>query len=688
MLIIPKSMKRIEVSNKFNVQRIVMTGAVVLLLFNLACLIWYLFFGYQAFIHSDSAVKVLLAKEIFDSGQIFPDAWNYVNGDLFVVFGHLFIVPLLYWIQPGFTAHALAGVGTTFFILLSVWLLLREIGVSRLGSIILVSLVTSGFSGFMIENLYGQVSYGLVICIANFLLYFCIRYLKSANNRGRWPLLAVFLLTVVAIWSNPLRGGVVYIVPLIGALFFTLYSDESQVNRPKYILLLLILIISFFVGAYFHRTVLTSVNNIQGASAARWLSYEQMQQNFSHLMKGIFAILGGSVKAGNSITSIAGIYEAIRLCASLVLIFLMPISLSRLIQNGDFPKKIVAIFGFIALGITIFIQVFTTVPDMNDPVQSSRYLVPSLFLISLLVFIIPFSSAGYENNHILRFMVYGLVIVNIGSAYPNFFRSNLSGDILAQPGQVSDSRKEIIKFLISNDLHYGYAAYWSAGVNSVLSDGDVLIRQVSIEQGIPMPMRHLSSNSWFKAEAWSGKTFLMLTSEESTRVNWVKMRELGVEVDKVLNAFGFKIYVFKSNIASVLPGWDRSFSHGVLYKANSDSLRQVGQFNPDVAGGAVISEIGEVGALHYGPYVSVDPGKYTVVFDVEAHPRDNGKSVRLDVVAQGGAVVFSENSFREISAPIEMEVFVKKTSVLEFRVFSLGNSRVVFRSIRMQHISD
>ena len=91
--------------------------ALLFLACNLLLLCWYLFVGYKAGFHSDSAVKVLLAREIVETGQYFPHDWNYVNGDLFVLFGHTFIIPLLAFIPAGYLSHAISGLISAVLIL-------------------------------------------------------------------------------------------------------------------------------------------------------------------------------------------------------------------------------------------------------------------------------------------------------------------------------------------------------------------------------------------------------------------------------------------------------------------------------------------------------------------------------------------------------------------------------------------
>src|SRR5450755_306518 len=100
---------------------------------NLSMLSFYEAITYRIFFHSDAAAINLISEEIVRSGQFFPHDWNYVNADLFVIFGHLFIIPFIPFVRNGFGLHAVAGVASTFIIIASVWLLLARISVSRTG---------------------------------------------------------------------------------------------------------------------------------------------------------------------------------------------------------------------------------------------------------------------------------------------------------------------------------------------------------------------------------------------------------------------------------------------------------------------------------------------------------------------------------------------------------------------------
>ena len=83
---------------------------IALLLINISLVFYYIFVNYKAYFHSDSAAKNLIAQEIFETGQYFPSDWYYINGDLWVLSGHTYIVPMLSFFSNSYSLHAVSGV--------------------------------------------------------------------------------------------------------------------------------------------------------------------------------------------------------------------------------------------------------------------------------------------------------------------------------------------------------------------------------------------------------------------------------------------------------------------------------------------------------------------------------------------------------------------------------------------------
>jgi hypothetical protein len=650
---------------------------------NFILLIWYLFIGYKGFFHSDSAAKVLIAREIYDSGNFFPSAWNYVNGDLFIIFGHLFIIPLLAIMPANYTTHAISGLFFSSLILYGVWITSKIADISSWRRIGIVAIVAAGLSGFMAEQLYGQVSYGSIFLISLFTIYFAIKYVSS-DHGGKKYLILIGAAIFLAFWASPKRALVSYAFPLLFSILWLMYTT----NRPKKNLynLLSSLLIGIVAGAIANKFTMMQVTNVQGASNGIWLPYELITRNIGLTFKGIYAQLGGLAMENQPIFSIHGLYGGVRLIAATLFIAAVPIAIYKVINGQSEKLKFFGLYAGFSIAITLFFQLTTSIPDMSDPIQSSRYLVPGVMLCLLLVLMAPI-----EWN--LKPPLYGISVTFIAfmfltAGYLTYKFSGLSSQTLAQPGQINKDRTELIDFLNEKKLRYGYASYWNANTISVLSDELIRIRPVVMQNGLPAPMKHLSSNSWYQPSAWNGETFLLLTNKEAEQFNLNHSIKIGLPI-KITHSFkDFKIFVFEQNIANQLTNWDTKFLKQKSFPASALSLSQTGKLTSDGhAPSMLIAEPGDVGALHFGPYITMDPGKYLVTFDVLADYHKNG-SVRLDVAAAPDQKIFGELLLNQSEKPQQIKVELDTQRIMEFRVWALGNSNIKFKNVTVERVTD
>jgi hypothetical protein len=674
-----------RLSNAFYLKNGTRLLVIGLLITNIASMMWYVFYGYQASFHSDSAAKVLIAREIVETGLYFPRDWNYVNGDLFVLFGHTFIIPLLSFLPAGFLVHAVSGLVSAALILSGVWFLTGLFKIEAIKRTVIVAILASGISVFMAENLYGQVSYGSVFYFSCYILYFSWEFLRSSARRKTHFGLGLFLVILLAFWSNPQRAAVSYALPLLATVsYYTLnhaivgtYSNREVRNGLQLLALILLAIVA---GGVFHIITLSDVNNMAGTGQARWLSYEEMTRNAAFSLKGFLAIFGGLPSAGSGVVGMKGVYEAIRITSTIALLALIPYSLRKSLQQKLGGAWFVASFAIVAVLLVLFVQILTTVPDMIDPVASSRYLVPSLLLLFIVVLA---NSHKFAEMPLLALASFSMVTVFITSSYPAFIGSNLAPgmgrwSMVQQPHPLQD----LSGFLQKNGLRYGYASYWNAGVLSVLSDEHVLVRQIVIDRGLPMPMRHLSSNRWYHPSTWQGETFLLLTTQEAEAIKWEQMEHNRAKPLREIQFGPFRIFVFAQNLADYLPAWDRRYASIMRFGATTESMHHIGKIHGDYenSGGALVAEKGEIGALHFGPFIDVEPGSYTVSFDVAVESSTNA-SARLDIAAAPKQKLLAEAVLTDNNSTRQLTFTLDKLTTLEFRVWSLGNSRVVFRGV-------
>jgi len=681
---------------------------VLLLFINIVLVAYYIGHEYQAYFHSDAAVKNLLAREIYKSHTYFPSDWNYVNGDLWVLFGQTYIFPLLPFFKNDFRLHAFSGFISAILILCGTYLVAGIATRSFWLKILAVTVVAAGISGLLAENLYGQISYGYVYYFTCFILYGAWKFLAEGRlnrNSCAWGFL-VCLLFFLAFVGNPQRATASFALPVLGAIVIAAFSamrnaESAEGSHPNlapwlnHALLIAVIAIAALLGSAFHMRIIAHVNDIRGVAHAVWLSYPKMTENFGLVISQILSVFGALPTSGELVFDGSGVYDALRLLAGAALTALIPVALFRGIRVSNPETAFFYTSVSLVIGLFIFLQITTSVPDMKDPIQSARYLIPGLVLSIIAVI---FQTFQFKSIF-LRIVSITVVVVLATSGYRALLGSGLSNSIsFDAAAQEISHRKSLIEFFKTHGLKYGYASYWNAGVYTVLSGEDTLIRQVNFESGIPQPMRHLSSDAWYRADAWTGATFLLMTERESSQLDLHALIKYGLTPTKKLKfqtprtmiispaasseilsdspVENWIIYVFDRNIAESIPGWDLTYATPSLYFVGPTTPHTIGSYLKDSASAVLSATADEKGFLYFGPYIKVPAGKYTVVFDLHMNSAAASKNtpVTVDVVSDRGRIVHaSAKPVGEGNLLYELPFELKsKVADLEFRVASAG----------------
>lgn len=569
---VPKSNKLLlfsgAVSKPTSLMALAKRALIMALLFNLCLVSLYIVFTYQVYFHSDSAAKNLLAQEIYETGKYFPPHWYYANADLWVLFGHTYILPLLLFFPNSFSLHAVAGVLGAGLVLIGTWCVAGVTSKSPWDRLVAVIVVSSGISGVMAENLFGQVSYGTVYYFTCFIIFFAWRFLDEESRlRWRWGTGTV-IITGLVFWANPQRALVSYGLPLTVAGIIYVADELRQSGgfwnsrATRGLSLLKLIFIGAMTGIALHSWIMRSVRNVSGSGSARWLPVDGMLKNVGYTLEGILAMLGGTPTSSRRVISPLGAYEAIHLVSALVLIVLLPYGLVLSLRNQNKGMRFFSVFTLVSASLVFFLQITTTIPDMADPVQSARYLVPSLLLLLILFIAQVFGGNLIRYSQLVGAMaIFTLAtssftsLLTVGPTYQLFW---------GNAGQLQNNKSRLLDFLQLNGLRYGYANYWNAGVVSILSAQQIRIRQILIHNGLPVPMRHLSSERWYHPSAWIGETFLLLTDHEASMVDWDLLATYHGKPTRKLKFEEWQIYIYPTNIANSLPNWYENFGEPMV----------------------------------------------------------------------------------------------------------------------------
>lgn len=534
-------------------------GVAALAAVNLALVTWYVCVVYAGLLHSDAAMVNLLAREIVDTGRYFPPEWNYVNSDLWVLFGHTWIVPLLAFFPNSFALHAASGMVSVALILLGLWWLTGVLGATTWVRTACVAILFAGMSGVMADNLFGQVSYGTTFYITCFILVAGWRFLQG-QGAPRWAWAGLLaLLVALSFWSNPQRSTVYYGLPLFvaalahGAAEWREGWRDEQVRRAGG--LVAVYLVAAIVGTILHVWIAKSVKIVGGAGTGTYyIPVTEMARNAGLSFMGLIAFLGGHPTVHRPVVSPVGLYEAVRLVAALVVLCLVPWGLARALRDAEKGVRFVGVFTLVVAATAIFFQLATSVPQMVDPVQSTRYLVPALLLGMLLLVVRIARGEGRRTTRLAATLAFAVLAT---SAYPSLVKSAPGNNSrLGTDQPPPDLHGRLAKFLIANGLEYGYATYWTAGATTVRGEEKVRVRPVLIVNRLPVPLRHLSSNAWYRPQAWTGPTFLVLDPPEVPLVDFDALARHHGPPLRTLQFEGMRIDVYGRNLGIGLPGWE------------------------------------------------------------------------------------------------------------------------------------
>jgi hypothetical protein len=661
----------------------------LLLIINILLLAFYLVIDYQLVFHSDSAVKNLLAQEIADTGHYFPRDWNYVNGDLWVLNTHTFILPLLRWMHNGYLAHAASDLVSAALILYASWLLTGLLQQSRLARLLGMLVISAGMSLIMAEHIYGQAAYGSLYYMACFLL---VAYWSLSQAHGARRLLwggATAVLTMLVFWTNPQRALLCYGLPLLagGAMQQALEWRAARASAQRvawgHALATGVVLLGALAGIALSRATLGHVNNSVGLTQFHWLDFNGMVHNLLAVLGGVMTLFDGIPSAHGKVASLAGAYAALRLAGALLLVGLLPWSLYKALQLQRGPRQLVVVFALCAFGASLLLVVTTSLADMNAPDASVRYLVPSLLTMLLILAGLVIDDATLAPR--VRAAGIAALLLLATSAPTSYLYPFNEFTGLPRSGLILKTRDQLLAdFLQQQGLHYGYATFWNAGKVTVLAGGKVRLRAVALERGLPQPWRKLSSNRWYLPQAWQGETFLALRDNELATLDQPLLASYAGQ-PRVLRHDDVTILVYPRNLAAVLPDWDISLSQPVHYRMDGHTLHQRGTLDH----GSIIAQPGESGNLHFGPVRMLGAGSYAVSFDVDAASgAGQGEYGMVDVVSQAASVVHAR---QPVLAAGQQRITLRfdtsrALDTVEFRVFTSGRGRFTLSGIDIERL--
>jgi len=528
-------------------------------LFAVSCVIlifgdalFFHFITWKLFFHSDSAVKNILAEEIYSSKSLFPKGWIYVNGDLWFLMPQLLVLPLLLLFKNSFTLHAVAASAEMGLCLGMAWLILKETISRSEARLTVLAVLASGISTPFVIWGYGEGAYDWQTFLIFIVYWLYIRF-DNLSYHGNKKIVLLFLISslVIAIITvnNPIRIVVYGIAPMLAAEL-ALYLINGQRVQFKF---WGSAFLGLMGGVFAYRMITKNVEFAWGAMNLTFRSGEpQLKESLGKVIFEISSLFNIIPSTSTKPTMLLLLWHGI----SVGILTIVVIASINAVRNDKTVLRIMAIHGIISfLAISWACLVIAPLAE-----ATSRYLISPLFLLIMSI------GAWVDKIKTDRVRNGIIVLISLGSVF--VASQNYVMPISGKP--VTNKMTKVLNILKERNLTTGYGTYWNSHVGTILSGGEVIIRPVNIISGkFITPFFWLSSRNWYSTEHVDahGRTFVLFTDDEFKTLKKADFEIFYGAPLEQLSGGGYHVLVFPYDI---MGKWRR-------YAANSslDVAREI-----------------------------------------------------------------------------------------------------------------
>ncbi len=352
---------------------------------------------------------------------------------------------------------------------------------------------------------------------------------------------------ILSIWTilcstNGSQALTIYVIPVMAAVFaerfFNFKTKFFSRENIKPGVLISVMLLSMIIG------LLLSVIINRGVTAGYQTGYSGYSDssgwadNFISFMPGIFKLFGIQPETDVVMFSFKGILELIKIIFILIVLLIPIVMLFMYRQFKELPYRIMILTHTI---LSLLLMLAWTFGKLNTACwRLSPMLATSVILC------IMFIRWLYINKPYARLSaiaIIPLIIVCITTVSAVVLPS------ITGKNKPDNGMEGICDFLEEKELEYGYATFWNANIVTLLTDSDVKVRCIRVDDKGAAPRMYQTNINWYTDNSYDNY-FLLLTEREyydylasSTYVMPVKSYEYE----------NYRILVYRHNIMEITP---------------------------------------------------------------------------------------------------------------------------------------
>lgn len=528
-----------------------------------ALMVYYITVAYKKEFHADCTDTIMWANASIEGDAVYDKDFGYA---CFLPFG--INVPMqlfIHWFGLSMKAH-IWGMMTYFILLTGFFCLMLsemhwDIRAICLGASGMLAMTTS--SQKMREIFWQHTIYyslGILFIVIGLFLYFRImnlaerqRKLGTASNKAKINFLRILIAFVILLVfimftaTDGISALSIFAAPFVGAVFIEHFVDTNNKIISKKSLITVV-----SVGLFGLMIILGGKLN------EKWVGdlvagYAQANSNFSpmgdwtehyHSFPLAWIKLNGVKDMGGvPLNEKEGVTNLIYIASAMILL-VMPIIATffypKFKKSRDAKMLRIAIWmHWAAFGINLLgyiIGVIAAADWRLTPAIGTSLIISILF--------IHWAIANKTNaSRIVAILAIPMVMVS----YLNMKEIKK----MPKDGYTENNLYGLTEFLEDEGLSYGYATFWNANAITLLSDSNVKVRDVNIDQNGVSKRIYQSSENWYKDQEDQEDYFLLTNPYEYQTLMDIQSPLLNeaMETKSVfVNNTEYKVLVFDHNI--------------------------------------------------------------------------------------------------------------------------------------------
>ncbi len=524
-----------KVRQKKLISNILLYAAALFALASFGIVVYYIIYPSAAFLHADCTDTILWANASVESKSLFSHDFGYAA--MLPFGGTTVMIPLVAIFGYSLTAHQAGMIIFTMLFVLAVWILCRSIEIDNtfsfftVGSLLLIMASSSKTREIFYEHV---IYYSICVAVVSVLLAMISKLAQKEKTTACLVVAVIFSMLSALDGMQVIATGIVPV--LFGAGVYILLEKKKIFGggNREIIFGMLCICAGTLFGFIALRKFTAEISAGYADAYSTYSGMDEWVENFLKLPKHWFELFGVDVESGITMFSSHSLINIIRIATALV-IAIAPFFALIEYKKLNTGTKMLTLAHFGLTGVVLFGYIFGILSAANW--RLSPLICTGIILTGALMF--NFRNELVPKRFIAAVCILFVVMSSVSAAY-----------IVRMPknGEANNHYYGITHFLMEQGLHTGYATFWNSQVITLLSDCDVRVANVDVDENGLTPCKYQTDIKWFEDREGEEYYFLLLTPYELETLrgtdDYEKFRSLIKGV--IPTEFGYTVYLFDS----------------------------------------------------------------------------------------------------------------------------------------------